>query len=425
MTASADVARDSLTAHREITAHLETGILPFWLGNGVDREHGGYLTAFDAQGHPTGDTDKSIVSETRMIWGFSALAQSYPARPELVEAARQGVDFFLGHFWDREFGGWVWKVARDGARLDDGKVVFGQCYAIYALAEYSLATGDPRDLEHAERIFDLLQVYAADTRYGGYYENLERDWRLSEPGLAAGDRKSLDTHLHLMEAFTVLAKASGREIHRRRLEEVIDVILARMIHPENGSGRSQLALDFTPIPAINFRRTWNAARNAREVIEVPADTTSYGHNLELAWLLNRAGEVLGRPFHHFDHATRRLVDHSLRYGFDTDLGGVYRDGLHDREALVLDKEWWQNTEALVGYLDAYEHFGDRRYFDAFWSTWRFAHRCFINHEVGEWRQLLTRDGRVLLGDIGNWRKAIYHTGRSMLECKQRLERLSA
>lgn len=418
----ADVQIKAKAVWYEIKKHLEEGIIPFWLQNGIDHKHGGYLTCFDQDGRPTGDTDKYIVTQTRMIWGTSVFSRLYPENKALKEAAKQGVDFFLKYFWDTEAGGWYWKVKRDGAVLDYGKVVYGQSFAIYALAEYTLATGDARGLEYAEKTFDLLQKYCTDTTFGGYYENLERNWELSAPGFAAGDRKSLDIHMHLMEAFTVLAQCSGKEIHRRKLQEVIDVILQKMVDKSSGCGLNQFKTDFSPIPAINIRRTWNAERATGEVIETPTDTTSYGHNVELAWLLNRAGEILGRPRNYYRGVTRRLVDHAIENGLDKELGGVYRDGLHAGPALVTDKEWWQNSEVLVGFLDAFEILGDEKYFDAFMITWEFDKKFFINHAIGEWRQLLKKDGTPVCSDIGNPWKAIYHTGRAMLECKERLER---
>ncbi len=410
------------TALHEIRDNLEQGIIPFWLDRGIDRDFGGYLTCFDEAGAPTGDTDKYIVTQTRMIWGFAALYEEY--RDERLRAtARQGYEFFVRHFRDPVHGGWFWKTARDGTCLDDGKVVYGEGFAIYALATYGRVFGDAEAIGLAERTFDLLQIYCADTRRGGYFENLEPDWTLSEPGFAAGDRKSLDIHMHLMEAFTALAAATGREIHRRKLEEVMNVILDRMVDGENGCAYNQFDLDFRPIPAINIRRTWNAERATGEIVETPTDTTSYGHNVELGWLLNRAAEVLGYQPHHFDSRVAGFCDHSLRFGFDHELGGVFRDGLHNGPALVTDKEWWQNCEVLIGYLDAYEHMGNPVYFDAFYKTWRFDRAHFINPATGEWRQLLRRDGSPVAADMGNPWKAIYHTGRAMLECKRRLERL--
>jgi len=406
-------------AYSDISNHLEQGILPFWLKNGIDPECGGYLTCFDAEGKPFGNMDKLITTQTRMIWGMSAL-YGESGDPELLSAAKQGIRFFIDHFWDISHGGWFWRVSREGNPLDTGKVVYGQSFAIYALAQYTLSTGDPTGLEYAEKTFDLLQKFCADTRYGGYFENLEPDWQLSPPGFEAGDRKSLDIHMHLMEAFTVLAQCSGKEIHRRKLREVMDLIVARMTSKESGCGFNQFKSDFTPIPAINIRRTWNAERATGQIIETPLDTTSYGHNVELSWLLNRASSVLNVPFSQLHTVMRRLVDHALEYGLDREWGGIYRDGPHRGSALVTDKEWWQQAEVLVGFLDAYEVFGEDKYLDAFFNVWSFAGMHMINWAQGEWRQLLGRRGEQLCGDLGNDWKAVYHTGRSMMECRRRL-----
>jgi mannobiose 2-epimerase len=410
-------------ALREIENHLANGIIPFWVGNGFDEEFGGFLTCFDSDGKRTSDTNKYIVTQTRMIWGLSALYAEYPENEELIKMAKKGVDFFIEHFWDKENLGWFWKVSRDGTLIDDGKVVYGQSFAIYALAQYAKVTGDEIALNYAEKTFDLLQKYCTDTLRGGYYENLENDWSISESGFAAGDRKSLDIHMHLMEAFTVLANVTQKEIHRRKLDEVMDLILNKMVNHKYGCGLNQFDLNFNPIPAIDIRRTWNAERATGETIETPTDTTSYGHNVELAWLLNYASDILGRPFDYYNEIVKKLTDHSLKYGFDYEFGGIYRDGAHDGEALVYDKEFWQNSECLVGYLNAYERLGDSKYLEAFYKTWQFDSKYFINHEHGEWRQLLTREGCPIVSDLGNPWKAIYHSGRSLLESKRRLTSL--
>lgn len=406
--------------YRQVKAHVDHELLPFWEERGVDAEYGGYLVCYDSEGKEGGDTDKYIVTQTRMIWAYSAFARKYDKKEYLVKA-RQGVRFLIQHFWDQEYGGWFWKTRRDGEVLDKGKVVYGQTFAIYALSEYTLASGDPIGLDYACRTFDLLQKYCADTANGGYYENLEQDFSLSEPGFAAGDLKSLDIHMHTMEAYTTLYECSRQEIHRRKLEEVIDVILTKMVNTEAGCGYNQFDIHFNRRPAINIRRTWNAERETGEVVEIPTDTTSYGHNVELAWLLNQAAGVLGYEEGHFLPVTHNLVEHALKYGFDYERGGVYRDGPHTGEPLVKDKEWWQNCEVLVGFLDAYQHEGDERYAQAFAKTWEFDTTYMINHQAGEWRQLLKSDGTPIETQLGNPWKAMYHTGRAMLETLKRLE----
>lgn len=400
--------------------HLEKGLIPFWAVRGVDALHGGYLTNYDRDGKPQGDLRKAIVTQARMVWGFSVFHSAYPAYPGLLEAARQGVDFLIGHFWDSRHGGWAWMCDREGRVLDNGKVTYGQSFMIYALAQYGLSSGDPRGLEYAGMTFDLLQKYAADTRHGAYYENMEEDWSLSQPGYFAGDRKSLDIHMHLLEAFTTLYQLSREDIHKRKLNEVISVILDKMLDHQAGCGGNQFDAALNPIAPIAIRRTWNDDRGKGEVIRELVDTTSYGHNLELAWLLERAGSLTGDPPGRFDLYIKQFADHALAYGFDHVLGGVYRDGPHIGPALVRDKEWWQNCESLVGFLCAYQRLGDERYLRAFFRNWDFDSAYLINHQAGEWHQLAGARGDILIGDLGNLWKGMYHTGRAVLECVSRL-----
>lgn len=409
------------TIYSEIKEHLEEGLIPFWLSNSIDKEHGGYQVIFDANGKIQPTSEKMIVTQTRMIWGFSHLYRKYKDA-RYLQAAKHGVDYFVETFWDKDHGGWYWKIDSQG-EIDQGKVLYGQVFAIYALSEYTLATGEAIGIDYAEKTFDLIQKYCTDTHHGGYYENFEADWSLSDPGFHGGDLKSLDIHMHIMEAFTTLYEYTQKEIHRRKLEEVIALILDKMINADIGCGYNQFDLAFNRQPAINIRRTWNSERKAGEELEEAVDSTSYGHNCELIWLLNRALDVLGVHKEQYIELSQAMVDHTLKYGFDTKLGGVFRDGPHEGAPLIKDKEWWQNSEVLVGFLDVYELTREPRYLEAFIKTWQFVNQHMINHEVGEWRQLLSQDGQVIIGDVGNPWKAIYHTGRSMLECKERLERL--
>ena len=408
--------------YQSVRSHLDEGIIPFWLERARDAEHGGYLTNFDERGKSLGTPEKYANTQCRLIWTFSQLAQKRPEIRQCHDLAIWGVDFLLKSFWDPTYGGFFWKTKQDGSRLDDAKIVYGESFCIYALAEYTIGTGDPRGLEYASKIFDLLQKFCADTRNGGYFENLNTNWTREEPGFAGGDRKGLDTHMHLMEAFTTLYQASGQEIHRRKLLEIIDLIATRMIDPISGCGLNQFDPVFNPIPAIAIKRTWNAERLG-EAPAQPTETTSYGHNVELFWLMHRALEVVKADPSPYLPAMRRLLDHAVQHGVDWECGGIYRDGLPNGGPLVLEKEFWQHSECLVGFLGGYEEFDDERYLDAFENLWEFIKRFMIISGVGEWRTLVDRFGKPLDSNIGNPWKVSYHTGRAMIECAERLARL--
>ena len=409
------------TEYLKIHQHLYEELIPFWDNNAVDQTYGGFMTNFDAEGMIMEMPEKYLNSQCRMIWWFSQLNSVVPTSSS-KEKAKQGVDFLINYLWDNENGGWRWKVKRDGQPVDDGKVVYGQSFAIYALSDYYISTGDNRGLDYAEKTFDLLQKYCADTLYGGYYENLETNWIPSPNGFSAGDRKGLDTHMHLMEAFTSLYLASGKELHKRKLIEIVKLICDKMIDHEAGSGLNQFDLAWHPIPAINIKRTWNAEREGEKPSD-PTETTSYGHNTELVWLMVRALKAAEESVEPFKKDFKLLLDNAITHGIDFEKGGIYRDGLRKGGPLVLEKEWWQHTEALVGFLEGYELFDDERYYNAFQTIWNFVDEKMINHEVGEWRRLLDRDGNVIDGNIGNEWKVAYHSGRSMMECDYRLKKL--
>lgn len=412
---------------QEMKETLSGSIIPFWLDRSVDTECGGYLTSFDGQGNFDGNGIKNIVTQSRMVWGFSHLLpfakKSDVSR--MKSAAENGMRFLIGKFWDSSYGGFYWLLNRDGSVADPAKLTYGEGFAIYALSEYYLMYDDREALRYAEAGFDHLQKFATDTLYGGYFENLEQDWKLSPAGTYAGDRKSLDIHMHLLEAFTNLYKATGKEIHKRKLREIYDLIMWHMVNKEHGFGYNQFDRQFNKLPAINILRTWNAEREGNEKVKVPTDTTSYGHNVELSWLGDLTLNVLDEQSEQDTTILLRLLDHALAHGYDYAYGGVFRDGVGDSDAIIKDKEWWQNFESMTGFLNGYVMSGKESYRDAFVGIWNFVKEHFINYEVGESRQLLDQRGNALVSDMGNPWKGIYHTGRALAECIQRLDAILA
>ncbi len=403
--------------------HLFDGIIPFWSARALDTQYGGFLTNFDALGEVLPCPEKYVNTQCRLIWWFSTLHRRFPQMEEAAEMAGHGVEFLLKNFWDEKYGGFYWKVKRDGSELDAAKIVYGESFCIYALSEYYRATRDTRALEYASLTFDLLQKYCADVQNGGYIENANRDWSPEAGGFAGGDRKGLDTHMHLMESFTALYGATGDHLHCRKLQQVVNLIREKMIDKVTGCGLNQLDLAFHSLPAIPIKRTWNGERVGENPAD-PVDTTSYGHNVELEYLMHQAMIAANDPDESVQVVYRRILDHAVEHGVDWEYGGIFRDGLRATgQAIVLEKEFWQHSESLTAFLDGYETFGEPRYLDAFGKVWHFVQDFMIVKEVGEWRTLLDRYGSSIDPNIGNPWKVCYHTGRSMLECRERLMRL--
>lgn len=414
-------------AIEEMQCRAETmrdSIINFWLERCEDKEYGGFLTNFDSEGKDLGTPEKYLNTQCRFIWTFSSLLRTQWS-VEYERLAKQGVDFLIKYFWDDEYEGFYWKSNRDGSMLDDGKIVYGESFAIYALSEYYIATKDIRGLEYAVKTFDALQKYCADPQKGGYREYFNRDWTPETPGFGGGDRKTLDTHMHLLESFTVLYEASQQEEHRLKLKELLELIYNKMIDHQRGSGLNQFDLAWNCVPALSLKRTWNAERFGERPAD-PTQTTSYGHNTELVWLMNRAIEIGGFDLEFYKPIMKCLLDHAINHGIDWEYGGVYRDGLRETgEPVILEKEFWQNAEIVTGMLDGYDTFGDEVYWKAFENVWNFNEKYFVIPGVGEWNTLLDRQGKVLDGNIGNPWKVSYHTGRSAMECADRLAKLAS
>jgi len=400
--------------------YLTQVLLPFWLERSPDPEYGGFLTYFDRNGMPTGETTKTFLMQIRMLYTMSSAYRSGYGDERYLEQARQGAEFILAHYWDEKNSGWNWIADRQGNPIYCGKVGYGQCFGMYAFSEYYLASGDERGRIAAERTYAAIAEHMADTANGGYYEIMQPDWQPERPGIYGGDRKSLDVHMHMMEALTRYLEMTGHPTHRRRLLECITLITSRMLQPGTGVGYMQFALDFTPLQAIDFAVEWGS-NEPPEGGSKPLDYTSYGHNVEFAWLLLHAADVLGLSRQQYAPVVKPIFDHCLKYGIDWEYGGLYIEGPAAAPARVQHKQFWQHAEALIGLLDAYMLFGEERYWQAFCKVYDFVMDKFVNLAGGgEWYALLDRDGTPIWDYLGHAWKISYHTVRSIIQMCKRL-----
>ncbi|NLF01109.1 MAG: N-acylglucosamine 2-epimerase [Anaerolineales bacterium] len=421
-----------MPGQRELTAtlehlehYLQDSLLPFWIERSPDPAFGGFLTYFDRYGQPTGETTKTFLMQIRMLYTMASAHRAGYGAGRCAELARMGADFLLKHYWDDEYEGWSWIADRTGAPQVRAKIGYGQCFAMYAFAEYFLATGDPRGREAAERSYAAVSKHMADTLHGGYYEIMQPDWQPERPCRAGGDRKSMDVHMHMMEALTTMLEMSGSTTHRRRLHEVIDLLITRMLRPDTGTGYIQFTTDFQPLPAILFEVAWGRDAPPEDGLARPLDTTSYGHNVEFVWLLLRAADVLGEPRQTYAEIARRICDHCLRYGIDWEHGGVYVEGPHDGPPVLTEKQFWQQAEVMVGMLDAYLLLGDEAYWDGFRNVYRAVFDKFVVMEAGgEWYERIDRYGAPIDAALGHAWKISYHTVRATIQSIARLRMLA-
>jgi len=410
----------AIKAREEMRHHLHEELLPFWSTHGVDPEYGGYLTYLDKNGNPTGETVKTMLCQARMIYTYSSAHRAGLGGGKFLNIAAQGVDFLVRHFLDKKYGGWYWTCEQDGTPLDRAKIMYGHSFAIYCLSEYFMASGNRDALDHAEATYSIIKTRAADIQHGGFGEFFEEDWSPKAPGVYGGDRKSLDVHMHIMEAFTNLYEATGCHGHKADTQRVINLIFERMVHPEYGTGIAQFAFDWTPLRAILFKNVWGSDRDVADEGGRPLNNTSFGHNVEFCWLLRHALKILGMDEAPYRERMRKMFEHCHRYGIDWERGGVYCEGPNDGPAREQNKEFWQQAETLVAMLDAYLLLGEDKYWDAYENVHRFVMDTVINHEVGEWYPLFDENNNRLWDYMGHAWKINYHTVRAAIQSEKRL-----
>lgn len=409
---------------KEAENHLINELLPFWTTRMKDEINGGFITHFDKNGKDTGEDEKSLIAQTRSVYTLASAYRAGYGDGNLAGLAKHGIDFLINKMWDAKYGGFYWMMDRKANVKIDQKIIYGQSFAIYSLSEYTLATGDPVGIEYAGKVFDLIQKYCTDTMFGGHWEMFHRDWQLCGPGSKGGDRKTLDVHMHLMEAYTTLYECTGNELYRRKLLEIIDLLLNRFIHPVFKTGIPQFFKDWTIAPQIKFDIIWGWDRFSGDGQKANVtDNTCYGHNAEFAWLLLHALEILKISQDDYRDVLRTIFNHTVNNGIDNEFGGVYVEGPHSGGVYDREKEFWQQAEALTSLLDAYLMFNDEIYWEAYKNVHRFVFDKVINKEVGEWYPLLTRQGEPIWTHMGHSWKINYHTVRAMIQSIQRLTRI--
>ena len=396
---------------------MQRDVLGQWFPRAVDKNRGGFHQNYAGDWKRIAGDERSIVYQSRLTWLSAQAAQRFPAQKKrYIEYSNHGARFLRERMWDKRFGGFFWELNGQGKAERNGeKHVYGNAFAIYALCAHYRATRDPRSLALAQRGFRWLERHAHDAKNGGYLEALRRDGKPLLTGSVAFPKdfigttygfKSMNTHIHVLEAFSALYQIAPTRLLRRRLQEVFFLVRDKINVPSVGA----MNLYFTP--------AWRAL----------PDVDSFGHDVETAYLLIEASEVLGRPN---DARTwtiaRRMVDHALSYGFDTTHGGFYDAGSAFGAATKTEKIWWMQAESLNALLLMHERLGRQtpRYWNAFVKQWNFIRRFQIDAVHGGWRNTVSAEGQAVANQnkSDRWTEG-YHQGRALMNVSAMLRRLS-
>ncbi|WKB55838.1 AGE family epimerase/isomerase [Eleftheria terrae] len=391
--------QDDTAWHARLHRELQDCILPYWAGPMRD-PRGGFFGGRDTEGRLRDDLPRTAVLGARVLWTFATAARA-GGQAAWLDTAAHAWRWLRTVLWDERHEGVYWSVDADGRALQDHKHSYAQAFAIYASAAYA-RLGQPDALALARRLFTRLEA-ARDIEYGGYYEGCRRDWQPA-PGLRLSERepdacKTTNTLLHLLEAFTELQQVAAEPAVADRLGELVDLFLARLWRPE------QRAF------GMFFERDWRPI----------GDRVSYGHDIEAAWLLHRAAQVLGDPARRA--RVRELVPQVasavLERGVAPD-GSLWTEGTTGA-ADDRTRQWWCQAEAMVGFHDAWSLSGHLRFAQAARGCWDYITAHFTDPRGGDWFKQLDEQGRPVAGHLkaGPW-ECPYHHARACLEMMQRL-----
>ena len=382
---------------------LEDGILPYWQQHTVDHQHGGFYGQISSRGEVVANAPKGAVLNTRLLWTFSIASRMFD-EDRYRPLADRAYAHLKNHFWDEVHGGVYWMLRYDGEPLETKKQVYAQAFAVYALSEYHRLTETPESLEWAIECFRLLEEHAFDEEEGGYLEAYSRDWhlldnvRLSEKD--ANEKKSMNTHLHVLEAYTNLCRVWPNSALKRQLRGVLRIFLDTIVDDETNH-----LIAF-------FNEEW----------EPRSTFVSFGHDIEASWLLVKAAETLGeeRLLEETQAAALRIARVVREEGMDEE-GGLF----YEAEAVGTlddDKHCWPQAEAVVGFVNAYQLSRKQSFLEAATSCWSFTQEYIIDREGGEWFFRVSRRGTPYYSEnkVGPW-KGPYHGVRACLEVMARAD----
>src|SRR5450432_1120789 len=408
---------------------LKHDLLDIYYPRTLDTVYGGFLSSFTYDFKPTGSQEKMIVTQSRHTWTNSKAALRYPEKKYYRTDAIAGFHFLADVMWDKQYGGFYTLVIRKG-EIPPGdpadKNAYGNAFAIYSLAAYYQLTGDDSALALAKKTFYWLEAHSHDSLHKGYFQHLKRNGEpirraMNTPVTVETGYKDQNSSIHLLEALTALYEIWKDPLVRERLQEMLLLIRDRIITP-----RGNLTLffqpDWTPISLQDSGRAYILKHHG-------LDYVSFGHDVETAYLMLEATHALGLKN---DSVTliigKRLVDHALKNGWDSQAGGFYDEGFYFRGDTAISilkdsKNWWAQAEGMNTLLLMADYFPNdpHHYFEKFKTLWKYIQDYLIDHEYGDWYdEGIDKSPERRYALKGQIWKATYHNYRALSHCVDQL-----
>jgi mannobiose 2-epimerase len=377
-------------------------ILDYWINNTKDTACGGFYGKIDNDNRVIEGSPKGSVLNARILWSFSA-AFNLVGKKEYLEMANRAYRYITDHIIDKEYDGVYWTVDYAGNKLDTKKQVYASAFTIYAFSEYYKATGIEAVLNEAVALFWLLVDESFDQHKTGYLEAFARDWQpVNDLRLSAKDaneKKTMNTHLHVLEAYTNLYRVWPDETLKSHIVILLNNFIDHFIDPESGHLN------------LFFDEDWNKR----------STLVSYGHDIEATWLLLESAEVVKdiQLIKRLSKSAVKISEATIE-GLDID-GGLWYEYEPDDDHLVKEKHWWVQAEAMVGFFNTWQITGDAKYLDLSVRNWGFVKNKILDKKNGEWFWGVNENGQVMSAEdkAGVW-KCPYHNSRSCMEIIKRI-----
>jgi mannobiose 2-epimerase len=377
-------------------------ILAYWLKYSIDLKNGGFYGRIDNTNKIEEDAPKGSVLNSRILWTFSA-AYNLTKKPVYLQTAERAFKYINSYFIDKEFGGVYWTVDFRGNPADTKKQIYALAFAVYGLSEYFKASEDERAKKLAIDLYKVMMQRSYDKVHGGYVEALTKDWKeIEDLRLSAKDcneKKSMNTHLHILEANANLYLIWPDAVLKQKIEELIYIFLNHIIDEK------------TNHLVLFFDEKWNRK----------STTISFGHDIEAAWLLQEAAEIIQHEELIETVKSKSIkVAEAAQRGLDAD-GGLWYEKQVPQDHLNKEKHWWPQAEAMVGFYNAYQVSGFEAFLDKSWKSWKFIGQHILDKKEGEWFWGVKEDYSVMerQDKVGLW-KCPYHNSRACMELLKRI-----
>jgi mannobiose 2-epimerase len=370
----------------------------------MDSKKGGFIGQIDFNEVINVTAEKGSVLNARILWTFSS-AYKLTKIEDHKKIAKRAFDYILKYFYDTEFGGIFWSLHPDGTPKDTKNQIYAIAFVIYGMTEYYAVSKEEKALKVAIDLYKKIQEHSYDSINNGYLEAFTRDWRniddLRLSDKDANEKKTMNTHLHIVEAYANLYKVWKDETLQKDIIEILQVIDTHFINEETGHLK------------LFYDENW---------IEKP-DVISYGHDIEAAWLLLQCAEISEEHSlitKYKKHAIQ-LTD-ATKEGIDED-GGLWYELEPKNNELITEKHWWPQAELMIGFFNTYELTGNKTYLNVVLKNWNFIKTYILDSKNGEWHWGINADYSLIEKDKAGFWKCPYHNARACIEIINRIEKI--